>query len=158
MQQRKAWARLGVIAEKFAAAGIDWMVLKGAPLAAMLYADPAARRSSDIDILVAPAQFSRAAQVLQDLGYIASNPPLARTPLLRRLTLAAVRDLALIADDDRRCAIELHQRLFFAVGGRPRAFRFAAAPGPVPSPLPGPGLRSISSCMARSAIGCGSNG
>ena len=51
------------------AAGIASMILKGPGLARRLYADdPARRRYSDIDLLVSPADFDRAQQVLAELG------------------------------------------------------------------------------------------
>jgi hypothetical protein len=50
-------------------AGIRVCVLKGPALGARLYADPEARPSMDIDLLVAPGDIEPAARVLRDAGY-----------------------------------------------------------------------------------------
>jgi hypothetical protein len=49
--------------------GIPVVPLKGPVLAERLYADPALRPSTDLDLLVADADFDRAAAALEELGY-----------------------------------------------------------------------------------------
>lgn len=51
------------------AAGVRVCVIKGPTLAERLYADPAARTSMDIDLLVAPSDIERAAAALDEAGY-----------------------------------------------------------------------------------------
>jgi putative nucleotidyltransferase-like protein len=126
-------ARLHAIADIFAGRGISWLSLKGTPQAARLYGDPSLRPSSDIDILVAPRDFVRAVTALAENGYIPSNPPVPAGQL-RALVLAAVRDVSLIAGDDHRCAVELHRRLFLAVGARTRRLRLTPDTGVLPTP------------------------
>jgi len=111
-------ARLERIEKIFAAGKITWLSFKGSKQATQLYADRAWRTSSDIDLLVPSREFSRAIEALAANGYIASNPPMPKHALLRWLILRAVRDVSLIADDDHVCAIDLHSRLFLAVGRR----------------------------------------
>lgn len=60
-------------------AGVDCLVFKGLPTAALTRTHPLTRPSSDIDILVRPAQVVLAARVLIDLG----AEPGPRTPSLR---------------------------------------------------------------------------
>ncbi|MBK9096264.1 MAG: nucleotidyltransferase family protein [Anaerolineae bacterium] len=48
---------------------VDFLLLKGIVLGAMLYPDPALRPSADLDIMVPLAQVAAAQQALQDLGY-----------------------------------------------------------------------------------------
>lgn len=110
-------ARLDQIAGVFAARDVAWLSLKGGPQADKLYADRVWRKSSDIDLLVAPDAFAIAVDALAAVGYIASNPPMPKPSWLRRLILRAVRDVSLIASDDHACAVDLHCRLFLT-GGR----------------------------------------
>jgi hypothetical protein len=53
----------------FDAAGIESVVLKGAPLVRWLYAEGEGRSYADCDLLVAPADFDAASGVLADLGF-----------------------------------------------------------------------------------------
>jgi Uncharacterised nucleotidyltransferase len=138
-RQQDAMTRLVGIGTAFSAHRISWMTLKSAPQAAALYGDPALRHSSDIDLLVAPRDFARAIEVLAMVGYIPSNPPAPAGPM-RRAILAAVRDVSLIAREDHRCAVDLHRRLFLAVGRRARAIELKRDGGLVPSPRLDAGL------------------
>ncbi len=131
VRRAQVLARLEKIGACFARSRIAWMVLKGTTQAEQLYDDPAWRFSSDIDLLVAPGDFRRALDALAALGFIASNPPLPRG--LRGVVAASVRDVTLIAGDDHSCAVELHQRLFFA---GPSGLAFSPAPGAIPAPAP----------------------
>jgi hypothetical protein len=126
-------ARLHRIGAILSAQDIPWMVLKGTPQAARLYGDPALRPSSDIDLLVESRGFRGAVSALAKRGYIPSNPP-APAGLFRALILSAVRDVSLIADDDHRCAVDLHRRLFLAVGRRANRLHLSCDPGPLPAP------------------------
>ena len=63
------------IARELEATGIRTVGLKGVDLAYSLHADPGARPSADLDLLVAPADFDRAVEVLARRG---ARPPMAR--------------------------------------------------------------------------------
>jgi len=54
----------------FTAARVDALLLKGPALAALLYTEAEARRYSDIDVLGAPRDLSRARATLAKLGYV----------------------------------------------------------------------------------------
>jgi hypothetical protein len=49
--------------------GVEWVILKGWPLAARLYPSPACRPSGDVDLLVSPAGRAAAQDALEGLGY-----------------------------------------------------------------------------------------
>ncbi len=66
-------ASLGEAVSLLAAAGVRVCVLKGPPLAARLYSEPAARPSIDIDLLVDPADVETAARALADAGYLGDS-------------------------------------------------------------------------------------
>jgi hypothetical protein len=57
---------------RFAAEQIPVIVLKGAALGMLLYARTDLRPMTDVDLLVPQADFARAAQLLQDSGYVRS--------------------------------------------------------------------------------------
>ncbi len=61
----------------FETAGIPVIPFKGPVLAAVLYGDPAMRRSDDLDLLVHERDFWRASDVLENQGYT-RHPPIAR--------------------------------------------------------------------------------
>jgi hypothetical protein len=67
-------AARGVL-QALAAAGIETMVLKGAPLAIETYAEPGVRPMNDIDIMVPAPSAQRAASVLQKAGFRARRYP-----------------------------------------------------------------------------------
>ena len=48
---------------------IDFLLLKGIVLGALLYPDPALRPSADLDVMVPVTQVEKARQALEDLGY-----------------------------------------------------------------------------------------
>lgn len=50
--------------------GLEWMVIKGAWLAAHVYRDPGVRDMTDIDVVVRPADVPAAHDVLTRLGYM----------------------------------------------------------------------------------------
>lgn len=140
--QRRAAAlsMLERVSGQFAARGIDWMAVKGTTQAAQLYADSAWRNSADIDLLIAPDQFSRALEALVALGFVASYPPVPARGVLRAAILRAVRDVTLVDREDPRDTIELHQRLFFASGPHANFLKLSRQPGPIPIPAIGPDL------------------
>jgi hypothetical protein len=94
-----------------AGANIPVILLKGASYAGWLYADPAERPMTDVDLMVSPAQHELAARVLAGLGYAPGGPAHQRSPRQHALTLrrphAAVDlhrgpvQLGRIAIDDR---------------------------------------------------------
>ena len=60
--------------------GIRAAILKGSLLAHLAYGEIALRQAGDIDVLIAPADFDRARQLLESLGY-QMMPPLTRAQL-----------------------------------------------------------------------------
>jgi putative nucleotidyltransferase-like protein len=135
-----ALAVLERVADQFSAWRITWMVVKGATQAELLYPDPVWRDSADIDLLVPQAQFSRALDALVAVDFTASYPPVPSHGLFRKMILAAVRDVMLVARADVRDSIELHRRLFFAGGRHVDFHALPVMPGRIPSPVPGPEL------------------
>jgi hypothetical protein len=61
--------------ELFSAQGIAYVVMKGVHVRECIYPDPALRPASDIDILIAPHDRRRAAQLLLDNGFTAQVLP-----------------------------------------------------------------------------------
>lgn len=61
---------LGQIGETFRRANIPALLVKGAALALTVYPDAAARRMSDIDVLVKEADQARAVKALENLGWL----------------------------------------------------------------------------------------
>jgi hypothetical protein len=89
---------------------------------------------------VPPEQFARALDALAAMDFVASYPPVPPRGVLRKLILAAVRDIMMVARADRRDSIELHRRLFFAGGRHADFLSLPVIPGRVPTPAPGPDL------------------
>ena len=58
------------VLDRFLAAGLRVMVLKGAPLALTYYGNPAVRPMADVDFAVPSGQVEAAAAILADLGYV----------------------------------------------------------------------------------------
>lgn len=87
--------------------GLALMVLKGLPLSVQLHGDPFRRGGVDIDLLVSPACFMAAANLLMELGYVPDpdGPPLAA------MTGGSqhIRDLTFIGHGQ---LVELHRRLY----------------------------------------------
>jgi hypothetical protein len=128
------------IADRFQKHDIAWTVFKGTTQAAQFYPDPAWRDSADIDLLVPPADFGRALDVLVEMGFVASYPPVPRRGVFRRMILAAVRDVMLVVPANTADSIELHKRLFFAGGRHADALALPVAEGRMPTPVMGPDL------------------
>ncbi len=66
--------QLQELSETLAAAGISWVLVKGAGLALWVWPDPFARRFSDLDIFVRPRDFGAAVAVLMEKGYVPVPP------------------------------------------------------------------------------------
>jgi Uncharacterised nucleotidyltransferase len=69
-QNERAMTRLARIAETFARADVDMLVLKGAALVQMLYANPGHRPMCDIDLLVRSRDAAKTDVLLQELGFV----------------------------------------------------------------------------------------
>lgn len=135
------------VAHWFATAGIRWTLMKGLGLARQLYSDPSLRPSADIDLLVAPADFSRAIRVLESNGFrnITGCPA---TPMLRAAALYLFRDVTLLGPIGPR--IELHQRPLFIDRRHVPIAPLACGDGCAPIPVP-----AIDSNLAHYLIGHG---
>jgi len=60
---------LGAVLRRFADAGIDVLILKGAALASTIYHNPALRPMDDVDLMVRREETYRAVQALGSMGY-----------------------------------------------------------------------------------------
>jgi len=73
------WSRIDVelapVVTAFVAAGIRVAAIKGVAYAKSLYDSPAERPMGDVDLLVQPADYSRAAAVLTSAGFVAGVSP-----------------------------------------------------------------------------------
>jgi hypothetical protein len=128
------------IADRFQNHGVAWTVFKGTTQAAQFYPDPAWRDSADIDLLVPPRDFGRALDVLVEMGFVASYPPVPRRGIFRCMILAAVRDVMLVVPANTADSIELHKRLFFAGGRHADFLALPIGEGRMPTPVMGPDL------------------
>src|SRR5689334_9099198 len=61
---------LGALAPLFRAAGIDFLAIKGPLQQQVFYGHAFQRSAADLDILVRPKQFARAAKALEAAGYV----------------------------------------------------------------------------------------
>lgn len=82
---------LGQIGEAFGKANIPALLVKGAALALTVYPDPAARRMSDIDMLVKESDQARAVKALEKLGWLVG------TNEARRLSTALLGEVVVQA-------------------------------------------------------------
>lgn len=92
----------------FAASGIPVLVLKGGALCHLLYADPALRPMSDLDLLIPLCHMGEAHAVLKDLGF--STPGkgfFSPNVLCRKHPPPSITDR-----EGFRVQVELHHRLF----------------------------------------------
>lgn len=83
-------------------AGVRTVLLKGASLALRHYPDPGLRPMSDVDLLVAPGDLTRAVRLFANHGFFPTVEP---TP--RRTQLLHAEDFA----DERGVHVDLHWRL-----------------------------------------------
>ncbi len=100
--------RIGAL---FKAAGIDWIVVKGPPLAALAYGNAALKMSRDLDLLVAPGDVVGACRLLSVAGYrrVVPGPEVsdARLPVWLRYH----KDIGW-SHHASGVLVELHARLF----------------------------------------------
>src|SRR5271166_633351 len=84
--RRSLWftAELALIMQHFEHRQLRAMPYKGPMLAQALYGDVGMRSFSDLDLLIAPADFERARQALAEIGY---HPSTELTPAVERLLL-----------------------------------------------------------------------
>ena len=95
------------LVDDLTAAGAAPLVLKGQPLGAFLYGDPALRPAGDLDLLVRPADLDRAAAVLAGRGYELLEDYGPLTPR-RRDALRRAGKHYHYAQPDTRSHVELH--------------------------------------------------
>lgn len=107
--RNRIWLReLDAALQALAAAGIPVIVLKGAALASAVYADPALRPMTDLDLLIQSEQVPAATAALLAAGY---SPPLpGHCPLADRL--ASNSEMVLCQRDPPYTLLELHWHLF----------------------------------------------
>jgi hypothetical protein len=67
--------RAAPVVEALGVAGVDTLILKGAPLALLHYGSVAERPMADVDLLVRPAQAADAMRVLRDKEWAPSREP-----------------------------------------------------------------------------------
>jgi len=105
-------AELSRLADRFAAAGIPLIALKGPALAQDLFGDPAARDPGDLDLLIRPEHLAAADALLTAAGYLREatlNEAFSSGILLPLLD----RDIHIAYRwPDRRIVVELHWRWF----------------------------------------------
>jgi hypothetical protein len=68
-QNLQATAECRELLERFAAAGLPLLFLKGLTLGALAYSDPAIKSAIDIDLLIDPPDLRRTAELLRQCGY-----------------------------------------------------------------------------------------
>lgn len=64
----------GRLLERFDAAGIDVLILKGLPLSVLAYGDPTLKAGIDIDLLIAPVDLGLAAKTIRQMGWYLAAP------------------------------------------------------------------------------------
>jgi hypothetical protein len=95
----------------FRATGIEYRVLKGAPLAIFAYGDLTLRGAGDIDLLVDAEEVAGADNVLCAAGYLRTEPAARLTPRRMRSYLAYQKDFS-YEHPEHGTAVDLHWRLF----------------------------------------------
>ncbi len=101
-------AEVHLLHEAFAEAGIRVLFLKGIVLSAQLFGEGAKRDARDIDVLVDPARFGDAAELVERLGY--RRHEYARSPRQRRHYARLIKDVEFRHARTGTC-LELHHRL-----------------------------------------------
>lgn len=96
------------VQQVLSAAGIRWLLVKGAALAVQTTGDPQSRGTGDIDLLVAPADVWAAQQALQDEGWRPRVPVPAAGSWARRHVMDVEYEIAL---DRPTSIVDLHWRL-----------------------------------------------
>jgi hypothetical protein len=90
---------------------IDLRIFKGIPLAVTAFRDPTLRDTGDIDLLVAEKDIFKAAEILQNQGYVRFEPQARLTPRRLRSYLAHQKDFS-YEHPVAGIVIDLHWRLF----------------------------------------------
>jgi hypothetical protein len=90
---------------------IDLRIFKGIPLAITAFRDPSLRDAGDIDLLVAEKDIFKAAEILQNQGYVRFEPQARLTPRRLRSYLAHQKDFS-YEHPATGMVIDLHWRLF----------------------------------------------
>lgn len=73
-QNLQAAAECQVLLERFDAAGVPLLFLKGLTLGALAYGNPALKSAIDVDLLVDPKDLGKAAELLRATGYELAAP------------------------------------------------------------------------------------
>ena len=89
---------------------ISFIPLKGPELSYRLYCDPTIRSYSDLDILVEAAAMSRAAHIIEDLGYPAETANWPADAKLQQKIINHTNEF-LFYSTEKQLRIELHWRL-----------------------------------------------
>ena len=99
------------IATSFAAAGIEFSVLKGVPLSQSIFGNPNSRHVGDIDILAQPSRLPDQIALLSELGYEIINPKSRLTPLRIASYVSFWKDFT-FQSSAAGFELDLHWRLF----------------------------------------------
>ncbi len=114
--RNEAWIEvLRRLREAFASRGVPWMVFRGPVSAVTLYGDPAMRQFADLDLLIHPADISRAITILQAQGF-QTQLRLGDAQLSAYISFRS--DLLFLRMADNLC-VDLHWQIL------PPAFAFA---------------------------------
>ena len=95
----------------FAAAGIQFSVLKGVALSQTLFGNPNTRHVGDIDILTEPTRLPEQISILRDLGYDLINPTSRLTPHRLASYVSFWKDFT-FQSTSSGFELDLHWRLF----------------------------------------------
>jgi hypothetical protein len=103
---------LTAVMQRFGAAGVPMMPLKGVALAAALYGDPTLRVCADLDILVPRTKVGRAYQLLQAMGYEGDTSEFMKESFQRRLLKTSIEHVLTRRNRGFRYVTELHWGIF----------------------------------------------
>jgi hypothetical protein len=92
--------------------GAPWVIVKGPAVAATLYSPPEIRAAGDIDVLIAPADFPGAIELLERAGHPVDD---ANWPLVRQLTAGQLHMVL-----PNGTILDLHWHLLFDAAERAR--------------------------------------
>ena len=112
MQHQHVLRDLQYLAGVLEPLGSPWIVVKGPAVAATLYPRADLRNAGDIDVLVGPAQFAAAVELLARAGHPVDD---ANWPLVRRLTAGQLHVLL-----PGGTPLDLHWHLLFTAAERER--------------------------------------
>lgn len=137
LQQKSVWLNISDI---FKRADIEFWGLKGQGIAERFYLNPHDRLAKDIDIMVAPKDISKAAQLLLDNDFITSGQYNQKLSLLKKLKCLISKDIGMKHSKYAQ-PIELHQRLlYFEPNGLSELIRKENASGEFVSALSDTGM------------------